>query len=279
MTKSPINAKRLRLKVQRFTSLLTSPLRVLPDFLAIGAHKAGTTSFYEYLRQHPMIISAWKKDIKFFDLHYQRGTLWYRSYFSTKYRMKVDRHSGLRNITGDGATDYLYYPDAPQRVADLLPDVKLFLVLRNPVDRAYSHYQHGQRNHWDSLTFEEAIEQESERLKEEAPGDKSLPIFRRFAYLKKGYYAEYLQKWFEIFPRERFFIVRSEDLFSDKALDVYCEAQEFLGLPIWKHINFKNVNPGNYQQMLPETRQELIRHYEPHNQKLYDMLDRDFEWE
>lgn len=273
-----ISAKRVRLQFERLLALLSSPIRILPDFLAIGAHKAGTTSFYEYLRQHPMIISAWKKDIKYFDLYYHRGPLWYRSYFPTKYRMRIDRHSGQRNITGDGATDYLYYPKAPQRVAQMLPNVKMFVVLRNPVDRAYSHYQHGQRNHWDSLSFDEAIDQEVDRLKGESPDDETLSFFRRFGYLEKGKYADYLEKWFDLFPRECFFIVKSEDLFSNKAMDIYCEAQEFLGLPIWKRVNFKNVNPGNYQGMQAETRQKLADYFQPYNERLYKLVERDFDW-
>jgi hypothetical protein len=273
-----ISVKRVRLQLERLMGLLSSPVRVMPDFLAIGAHKAGTTSFYEYLRQHPMIISAWKKDIKYFDLYYHRGPFWYRSYFPTKYRMRVDRYSGQRNITGDGATDYLYYPRAPLRVAQTLPDAKIIVVLRNPIDRAYSHYQHGQRNNWDPLSFEEAIAQEPDRLESESPDDDKLSVFRRFGYLQKGKYADYLEKWFDLFPPERFFIVKSEDLFSDKALDIYCDAQEFLGLPIWKRINFKNVNPGKYQDMLPEIRQKLTAYYEPYNHRLCELVGRDFDW-
>jgi len=252
---------------------------MLPDFVVIGAHKAGTTSFYEYLRLHPMILSAWKKDIKFFDLYFHRGPLWYRSYFPTKYRMREDRFSGQRYITGDGATDYLYSPKAPKRVRELLPDTKLLLALRNPVDRAYSHYQHIHRNGWEPLSFEDAIEQEEQRLQTDVPEDEYLPAFRRYGYVKKGLYADYLKNWLEIFPKEQIFILRSEDFFNDEdALRVYCQVQEFLGLPIWKHIKFKNVNPGKYQDMLPKTRQKLTEYYTPHNQRLYELVGRDFEW-
>lgn len=271
-------SNRGRLQFERLLYMLTAPARVLPDFIVIGAHKAGTTSFYEYLRQHPMILSAWKKDIKYFDLHFYRGSLWYRSYFPSKYRMRVDRYSGQRYITGDGATDYLFSSRAPQRIANLLPDVKLMLALRNPVDRAYSHYQHIYRNGWEPLSFEDAIEQEGQRLQKDAKEDDTKPAFRRYGYVKKGHYADYLQKWFEIFPKERIFIVRSEDFFGAEALDVYCQAQEFLGLPIWKQISFKNANPGMYQDMLPETRQKLTEYYQPHNQRLYDLVGRDFAW-
>ena len=271
-------SKRVRLQVERLLYMFTAPARVLPDFIVIGAHKAGTTSFYEYLRQHPMIISAWKKDIKYFDLHFHRGSLWYRSYFPSKYRMRVDRYSGQRYITGDGATDYFFSPQAPQRIANLLPDVKLLLALRSPVDRAYSHYQHIYRNGWEPLSFEEAIEQENHRLQADAEDDETMPAFRRYGYVKKGLYANYLEKWFEIFPKDRIFIVRSEDFFGDDALDVYCQAQEFLGLPIWKHIKFKNANPGKYQDMKPKISQKLAEYYKPHNQRLYELVGRDFGW-
>lgn len=270
---------RARLQVDRFLGLLTSPLRVLPDFILIGAHKAGTTSFYNYLREHPNIISAWKKDIKYFDLHFKRGPLWYRSYFPSKYRLRVDRHSGHRLITGDGTTDYLYYPKAPQRIAEMLPNVKLICLVRNPIDRAYSHFQHEQRIQLENLSFEEAIEQEGARLKQDNPNDEAQIKFRTYGYVKKGLYADYLQKWFETFPKERLLIIRSEDFFGDTALDTYCEAQEFLRLPIWKHINFKNANPGNYKGMKPETREKLAEYYRPHNQRLYELVGRDFGWD
>lgn len=275
--------KRLRLQIQRMRGLFTAPWRTLPNFIIIGAHKCGTTTFYHYLRQHPMVYSAWKKDIKFFDLHYRRGVWWYRSYFPLKWHMKPDRHSSIHPITGDSATDYFYYPFAPKRIASLLSDVKLILLLRNPVDRAYAHYMHNRRIGWEERDFEEVINQDLDYLADISqftfPEDMATLLrLRKFGYLEKGLYALFLAPWFDVFPQHRIFVIKSEAFFGKRKREIYRLVQSFLGLPGWENIDYRNINPGNYPPMNSVMRARLQKFYAPYNHMLYEMLGRNFDW-
>ncbi len=111
---------------------LTSGSRRLPDFIILGAQRAGTSSLYYYLSQHPQILPAVRKELHFFDDHYRRGLGWYRSQFPTR---------GARGtITGEATPYYLSHPHAPARIQRLLPQARLIVLLRNPVERAISHY-------------------------------------------------------------------------------------------------------------------------------------------
>lgn len=134
-----------------------------PDFLIIGAQKGGTTSLYTYLCQHPRVVGASRIEVHFFDLAYDKGWWWYRSHFP----VHVFRR-GERIVTGEASPYYIFHPLVPERVRKDLPNVKLVAILRNPVDRAYSHYQHVRRNGREPLSFEEAIEREPPRTEGEA---------------------------------------------------------------------------------------------------------------
>ncbi len=126
-----------------------------PRFLIIGAQRSGTTSRYEYRLVHPRVAPAARKEIHCFDLRFDKGMDWYRAQFP-------DCAGGL--VTGEASPYYVFHPHVPERVRRHLPDVKLITLLRNPVDRAYSHYQHEVRLEREPLSFEEATEREGERL-------------------------------------------------------------------------------------------------------------------
>jgi hypothetical protein len=119
----------------------TSRLRLLPNFIIIGSARSGTTSLYNYLVQHPGIAPALRKEVHFFDYNYQRGCSWYQGQFPTHpymhYMQTIHRQA---MITGEASPYYLFHPYVPQRVAQLLPEIKLIALLRNPIERAFSHY-------------------------------------------------------------------------------------------------------------------------------------------
>lgn len=129
-----------------------------PHFLIIGAARSGTTSLYSYLVEHPRVVAAAKKELHFFDLRFPNGPAWYRDQFPS---LSPD------TITGEASPYYLFHSHVPKRVFKLLPHVKLIVLLRNPVDRAYSHYYHAVKHGIETLPFERAIEQEDERLRGE----------------------------------------------------------------------------------------------------------------
>lgn len=275
--------------------VITSPLRLLPEFLIIGVQKGGTTSLYRYLEQHPCVASAFAKEVHFFDNHtrdykYGKGMSWYRSHFvysTSKFYHKLIHHQDL--MTGEGSPDYIFDPNAPQRIAQALPQAKLVVMLRNPVDRAYSHYMHNARAAWDvnrePLSFEEAIAAEPTRLQGEK--DKLLQDasyfsynYMHYSYLQRGIYADQLQTWFNLYPKEQLLILGSENFFADPQA-CFKQVLQFLELPDWDLPEYKSFNTRSEGAiaMADETRSQLVEYFKPHNQRLYQLLNYDFGWD
>ncbi len=256
---------------------LTTPLRVLPDFLVIGAMKAGTTSLFNYLAGHPQINPPFRKEIKYFDIHYPQGLGWYRAHFPVRFKMKA----GI--LTGEATPYYLFHPLAAQRAARSLPRARLIVLLRNPVDRAFSHYNHMVRVGREPLSFEEALEREPERLAGEADRIAADPRYSTFkhlhySYLARGRYLEQLQKWFACFPRAQIGIFQSEELFSSPAA-AFARILAFLGLPEWDAGDYAAFKQGAYEKMDGKVRRQLAAYFKPYNRQLYDDLGRSFDWE
>ena len=131
---------------------VTANLRDLPDFAIIGAQKAGTTSLYNFITKHPAIAPASIKEVEYFSMRYSLGESWYRSNFPMDLsRRRLAKKINQEIITGEASPYYLFHPTAPNRMKDLLPDAKLIVILRNPVDRAYSHYHHAIRRRMHSI--------------------------------------------------------------------------------------------------------------------------------
>jgi hypothetical protein len=265
-----------RLKMYIAYARLTSGQRVLPDYLMIGVQKGGSSSLHHYINQHPQVIKALKKEIHFFDQSYDKGVDWYRSHFPKANKMTDSK------VTGDFSPYYIFHPLVPKRVHDLLPEVKLIVLLRNPIDRAYSQYHHNVRRGREKRSFEDAINGEVERieLQEEkiiANPRHSLYIHQHTSYLSRGMYARQISRWLKFFPREQFLILQSETLFRLPE-EVYQEVLAFLGLSPWRPSEFPQKNVGRYEQLSSSTRQKLERFYEVENQKLYAMIGRTFDW-
>ena len=257
---------------------LTTPFRVLPDFLVVGTQKGGTTSLFNYLIQHPQVLSPLRKELKFFDSNYFRGLSWYRAHFPLSSKLRA-----AHALTGEASPYYMYHPTAPERIKAALPSVKLIAILRSPVDRAYSHYQHMVRVKREDLTFEQALEAESDRLAGEAEkiaADASYPQYRhiQYSYLERGRYAEQLKTLFRLFPRENILILKSEDLYAEPA-KVMETSFSFLGLP-FQMGQYEVFKQGTYKGgMDSATRQKLVDYFRPFNQQLYDLLGMKFDWD
>jgi hypothetical protein len=263
--------------------LATGPLRILPDFIIIGAQKCGTSSLYRYLAVHPTVVASAGKEVHYFDWNYRRGTRWYRAHFPTDLSRHIFRmRTGQRLVTGEATPYYLFHPHVPRRIKGLVPRVKLIALLRDPVERALSAYEHQVRAGTESLPFLEAIDREGERLAkdtERLTGDDTYNsrTHRRFSYLARGVYADQLESWFEIFPREQLLVIRSEDLFEESAA-VFAQVLDFLGLPRWQPRDFPRFNSAEYGVMDANVRRRLTDYFAPHNQRLYALLGRDFRW-
>ena len=166
---------------QTMFRMLTARLRGLPDFIIIGAMKTGSTSLYGFVVQHPAIAPAAKKTLQYFFRNYEFGELWYRSNFPTNLqRYSFYKKTNQKLISGEASPTYFFYPTVPGRMKKILPNVKLIVILRNPVDRAYSHYYHTKRLHGETLSFDKAIELEEERCAERERATDQRSIFFSF---------------------------------------------------------------------------------------------------
>jgi hypothetical protein len=207
-----------------------------PTFLILGTSRAGSTSLYHYLSQHPDVFMSEPKEPRFFFMEYKRGPDYYwQSYFKA--------YGGQKEI-GDGCTKNLYLPFVAQRIADTLPEARLFVLCRDPAERALSAYWHAFNIGLEPLSLEAAIEKNLRRL-ETGPrfeNEAEASLFARVAhqgnkalhraygfYLEPGHYAEHIERYRGLFDQERIKIIFFEDLTHDTAAAV-ADAQRFLGL-------------------------------------------------
>ena len=256
---------------------LTGSLRGLPSTLVIGAQKAGTTSLFTYLVQHPDVLPPLSKEIHYFDLNYGRGVGWYRARFPYRYQLR----SAASSL--DASPYYLAHPLVPARAAELLPDARLIALLRNPVDRAYSHYQHELRGGRESLSFADAVAQEPARLAGEEERLRQDPSYysfnhHRYSYLRRGLYVQQLREWVRHFPRSRLLVLQSEWFFRDPAAAT-AAVQRFLGLRPHRLERYEPAYQGNYGSGMPAgLRADLASYFEPHNRELYEWLGEEYDW-
>lgn len=256
---------------------LTAPMRGLPSALIIGTQRGGTSSLFNYLVQHPDVLPPLRKEVHYFDLNHARGPNWYRGCFPYSHRLRQGA------ITIDATPYYMMHPLAAERAAELLPDLKLIALLRNPIDRALSHYQHEVRGGRESLSFAEALERESERLAGQEERLRSDPRYyswnhRRYAYTRRGLYLEQLQRWLRHFPRSQLLVLQSERLFRDPP-GVSAEVYRFLGLRAHTLPKYETFLGGNYDRtMPPELRARLAAYFEPRNRALFAWLGEEFDW-
>jgi len=266
--------------VRRIGRLSTAPFRTLPDFIIIGAQKGGTTFLNRLLAQHPLIKPAFLKEVHYFDLNFSKRISWYRSNFP----MRIGKNNGF--ITGEASPYYMFYPHSARRASEVVPNAKLISLLRNPIDRAYSHYQHqvlrvkGEGR--ETLSFEQAVEAEEGRLRGEV--EKMLqeehylsPNYRNYSYLSRGIYVDQLSRWSKYFDKNQMLVLKSEDLFSDTT-SVLRATSDFLEIPQWAPEAYSIPNKREYSGMSIATRQKLQDFFRPHNLRLYEYLGVDFGW-
>lgn len=254
----------------------------LPDFLVIGAQKAGTTSLFKYLVQHPRIAPPLKKQVHFFDWHYGRGLGWYRANFPA-IGAGPPAETG-RPMTFETTPYYLFHPQAVPRIAETLHEARLIVLLRNPLDRAYSHYRHNVRRRREPLGFVGALAAEQDRL----PAADNVPAARRaglhhqsFSYVGRSRYGEQLGRLFDWVTPKRVLIVVSEDFFADPA-SVMGRLFGALGLDPPSYIDYTPHNVGRELDSIlsPEQRQKLFTEYFTDDvQRLEALTGRRFDWQ
>lgn len=250
-----------------------------PTFLILGYGKCGTTELYDRLLEHPNVPPSLTKEVNYFIHQYRQGLDWYLAHFASA----LDRSEEGPIAVGEASPGYVCHPHAPDRIAELVPDVKLIVLLRDPVARAYSHYHHQRRLGYEPLpTFEEAVEAEPDRIRGETERMRDDPTYRGFdwymySYLEQGIYANHLPWWLDRFPRENLLILQSESFYRDTAATLR-DITAFLGLPDWAPRESKDHKSFHYPRMKPETRARLQEYFAPHNERLYAMLGVDYGW-
>lgn len=260
----------------RLVARATSGARMLPGFLVIGTKRGGSTSLYEYVIRHPAVAGCLlTKGSHYFDVNFGRGWSWFRGAFPLAARRRA--------IAGEASPYYMFHPLAPQRIAAALPEVRLIAVLRDPVERAWSHYQYERRRGYEDLPFEEALQREPERLAGEAermvaePGYASF-AHRRLSYLARGRYAEQLERIYALVPPSRVLVLQSEALFSDPDAELE-RVWRFLDLepfPIGQAPVFKAG--GSTEAMPAAASAWLQRHFAGPNERLYRLPGVGFRW-
>lgn len=218
--------------------------RSVPDFLIIGAQRCGTSSLYKFLGAHPQVVPSLRKETRFFSMDYDRGVRWYRAHFPSVVFLEYLRRFRGAGHTFEATPDYFFDPRTPLRVRSVLPHTRFILLLRDPVDRAYSHWQHMRRLGFEDLSFEDAVAAEPSRITKEMEILRSGGLHRarnalRFSYLARGYYVEQLARWLDVFPREQVLILGAEELYSDppRVVNSICK---FVGLTVPAPGTFEN---------------------------------------
>lgn len=256
-----------------------------PDFFILGEQKCGTTSLYANLCQHPQIVPPKRKETFFFTRNFARNNRWYRKNFTQKKRKK---------LIFEASTDYFCDDLALYRIKELYPESKFIIILRNPVDRALSHFYHEKRSGSECKdSFESAIFVNAHQMGVESFFDFNVHLnFNEFdsycgdklingsggSYLSRGMYVKNLKKWFSLFKREQFLILFFEDYITNSQITLNC-IYEFLNIDCFFHETIQARNVGNYSKEIPmKLRRCLQIFFLPYNLKLAKLLQQDLPW-
>lgn len=251
----------------------TSSFRDLPTFVVVGAQRAGTTSLFDWLAVHPQVAPAFTKEVHYFDLNYHRGASWYRAHFAL---------TRAARACGEASPYLLFHPLAPERAArDLPPETVFLAVLRDPVERALSHYRHERALGIESLPLLDALDAEAGRLNGEHErvqrGEDSF-VHQHFSYIARGEYAQQLERWFGCVGRHRMHVFDASDLFCD--IGARQDLLAAIGLSAHgQPYPAANSAPSFVDKAGEEVaRRRLREHYRPHNDRLAVLLGRPMAW-
>ncbi len=269
----------------------------LPDFVVAGAAKGGTTSLFYYLQPHPQVWMPANKELHFFSNHFDRGPEWLRAQFAG---------AGADQIVGEMTPEYLEHPHAVERMATLIPAAKIVVILRHPVERAYSHYQMQRAKFSVEDPFTRILDLE------EQGGARAVPL-PHAAYLRGGRYHEHIQRLLQHYPRSALLVLLMDDLEGDPAT-TYRQLCAHLGISseplpenlgrrynrtmpvrsklvrkvmvryqldkrlpknIGQYLDYFNRNKNPYPELDQATRRRLLDYYRDDTTALATFLNRD----
>ncbi len=271
-------------KLALYSGLATPGLHMTPAFLICGAQRCGTTSMYQALRRHPNVLRpTLSKGVHYFDTNFQHGMNWYRAHFPfTAQAALHQRRTGHGAVTFESSPYYLFHPLAAGRIATALPDVRIVILLRDPVERAYSAHAHEFARGYETEPFARAVELEDRRLQGEEDRLIADPKYvshahQHQAYLRRGYYIDQVQRMVDAVGRDRVNVVDAEDFFSDPA-PVWRQVTSFLGLPVHQGPEFRRHNARPRSALDESLRQELQARYAEADDRLAQWWGRTPSW-
>jgi Sulfotransferase domain len=273
----------------------------LPTFVIAGAQKCGTTTLHQLVRRHPQVFMSTPKEVHFFDWHWDKGLDWYSAHFAPK-----PKHVHA----GESSPTYMYDPETRERMIKTLPDAQVVVILRDPTERAYSHYWHSRRKGTEKIpSFEEALEREHRRVR-----SANVRTRARYSYLDRGHYIDQIEALEAAYGRDRLHVMLLEDLVADQE-SALAGLFSFLGVTTkpaarieprkanaWRpgKVAVAAGQPGpsaapaavaeaaaaeeddepvppsaGYPSISAETRERLATYYRPYNERLEAWLGRD----
>src|SRR5437016_12145584 len=232
------------------------------DFILAGAQKSGTTALHYFLEKHPNIAMGVLQEIHLFDNEeIFAGSVDYE--LLHKHFLPVTPST----IAGECTPIYIYWKPAIERIWKYNPKIKLLIILRNPIDRAFAHWNMQRFRRREPLDFLEAVKEENKRAKEVEPLQS-----RRYSYVDRGFYAEQLERVFQFFPRKQVNIIKFEEL-RDRTQETLDAIFRFVGAKPLASLRDKDRNVVPYERaMTAEERTHLYELFAEDIAKLEQML-------
>jgi hypothetical protein len=246
-----------------------------PSFFILGVQKGGTSSLHKYLSESEDLFFPQKKELHYFDAYFKNGMSWYLNNF------KLAENSKLK-YSGEATPYYIFHPYIAKRIHSSFPDSKFIILFRNPIDRAFSHYQMSVRRGLEKRTFEDAIKDESwcifkQRVRMVFNKGFNLKHAEK-SYISRGLYYKQLKRWLGYFPKENFLFLKSENLFSNPQPEIN-KVCEFLKISKFEIKDYELVNQGNYaDQIKEETKNRLEKFFANDTKKLEKITNMKFKW-
>jgi Sulfotransferase domain len=278
---APVGLTRPLKRVVSAWGYLTASWRMTPSFVIVGAQRSGTTTLYRVLSEHPSIVRPTvSKGIGYFDLQHHRGMRWYRAHFPLSLTARLKSGGDAQAFESSGY--YLFHPLAASRIARDLPDTKVVVVVREPVERAYSAHRHELARGFETEPFEKALELEGQRTYGEAERLAADPWYqslehRHHAYLARSRYSEQIERFIDEVGAQRVYIVDA-DRFFETPLEEFDRLREWLGLAPWEPASVEKWNARPGDPMAPELRARLEGYFEPYDEQLARQMGRLPRW-
>ena len=252
----------------------TARFRMTPTFIVAGAQRSGTTTLYRLLEQHPNLVRpTLSKGTGFFDDNYSKGFRWYTAHFPLR---PLRAGAAKRVHTFELSGYYLLHPLSGKRIARDLPETKIVVVVRDPVERAYSAHAHELARGFETEHFERAVQLEAQRTageRERLIADPKYTSYshRHHSYLARSRYAEQIQALIDAVGRDRVYIMEADRFFAEPAAE-FDRLQAWLGLPIWRPPRIDQWNQRPREPMPEGVRARLLDYFAPFDDDLLPLL-------